>query len=301
MCIVIGKYFPETGWIAIKNRDRNYIPEISFKKKISNGVEIMYFWDDITQYCEGFNSAGVGVLSASLMVLDDEKEIEKRSKTPSKDGRKIKKALTYPNVKAVAASLIKSKLTGNTLVFDQDHMYLIEGAWNPGEYKTKGYSYKVKEIAKDAMVVRTNHGVWLDWAGYQAIKDDEAQTLSRMSSEARKMIAEWVVERANNADEILDNLTVDYTGNGQLNALRTSTEKKKMRTTSQILIIPKERTMYVRPVQSHMRFNFWDFNNPKQQTWVELLSNRILYKNLKDADPDNDPPIDPNLNHELGS
>ena len=63
MCIVIGKYFPEHGWVGIKNRDRNYIPEISFKKKLTEGVEILYFWDDITQYCEGLNSSGVGVLS----------------------------------------------------------------------------------------------------------------------------------------------------------------------------------------------------------------------------------------------
>ena len=70
-----------------------------------------------------------------------------------------------------------------------------------------------------------------------------------------------------------------------------------MRTTSQILIIPKEKTMYVRPVQSHMSFNFWELNHPKQQTWVEILSNRVLYMNLKDVDIENDPPFDHTLNH----
>lgn len=88
MCIIIGKYFPDIGWVAVKNRDRNYIPEISFKKKVHQGVEILYFWDDITQYCEGFNSAGVGILSASLMVLDDEKEIETRKKPPAVTAKK---------------------------------------------------------------------------------------------------------------------------------------------------------------------------------------------------------------------
>lgn len=76
MCIIIGKYFKDYGWVAIKNRDRNYVPEISFKKTTKDNIEILYFWDNITQYCEGINSAGVGILSASLMVLDDEKEIE---------------------------------------------------------------------------------------------------------------------------------------------------------------------------------------------------------------------------------
>ena len=69
MCIVAGKYFPGTGWVAVKNRDRNYIPEISFRTFKSDGLEVTYFLDDITQYCEGINSAGVGIVSASLMVL----------------------------------------------------------------------------------------------------------------------------------------------------------------------------------------------------------------------------------------
>lgn len=296
MCIVIGKYFEGTGWVGFKNRDRNYIPEISFKKKKANGVEILYFWDDITQYCEGLNSAGVGVLSASLMVLDDEKEIEKRSKTPSKDGIKIKKALRLPNVKAVAMSLIESKLTGNTLVFDQENMYLIEGMWRKGEYKAGTYDYKVRKIEKNETVVRTNHGVWLKHAGYQR-GIDNAQTLSRISSESRKLIAEIVTKVSEFPEDILDGLCKDFTRDGQMNALRTSTEKKKMRTTSQIMIIPKEHTMFVRPVQSHMNFNFWELNNPNQQTWIEILSNRVLYKNLKDSDPDNDPPIDSKLDH----
>ena len=292
MCIVIGKYFPDYGWIAVKNRDRNYIPEISFKKISANGVEICYFWDDITQYCEGLNSAGVGILSASLMVLDDEKEIEKRTKTPSKDGKRIKKALTYPNVKMAARSLVMSKLTGNTLVFDKDNMILIEGYG-----KDENYRYKMRPLDRDEVVTRTNHGIWLPAAGYQRKPDDPGQTLSRISSESRKLIADVVVASAKDPEDIIDGLTKDFTHDGQLNALRTTTEKKKMRTTSQILIIPKEKTMYVRPVQSHMSFNFWELNHPKQQTWVEILSNRVLYMNLKDVDIENDPPFDHTLNH----
>ena len=297
MCIVIGKYFPNIGWVAVKNRDRNYIPEISFKKKNTNDIEILYFWDDITQYCEGLNSNGVGVLSASLMVLDDEKEIEKRSKTPSKDGAKIKKALTFPNVLQVANSLISSKLTGNTLIFNQERMFLLEGAWH--DYETKDFEYKIKEIPQDEYVVRTNHGEWLHWAGYQRKEDDEAQTLSRISSESRNVIAQAVVQNATDPEDIIDGLTENFTHNGQLNALRTTTKKKKMRTTAQIMIIPKEKTMYVRPVQSHMTFNFWELNHPKQQTWIEILSNRVLYMNLKDADPENDPPFDHKLHHTI--
>lgn len=298
MCIVMGKYFEGIGWVGLKNRDRNYIPEISFKKKNTNGVEILYFWDNITQYCEGMNSAGIGVLSASLMVFDDEKEIEVRTKEPSKDGKKIKKALTNTSVKEVVKSLVDQKLPGNTLVFDRETMVLIEGCWKPGGYADRDYACKVREIPKDQTVVRTNHGVWLEWSGYQRGKS-AGEDLSRISSESRKKIAEFVVAKAKDPEDILDGLTLNFTGDGQLNALRTSTKTKKMRTTSQIMIIPKEKTMYVRPVQSHMSFNFWELNHPKQQTWVEVLSNRVLYMNLKDNDFNNDPPFDHRLHHKI--
>lgn len=295
MCVVVGKYFPKYGWVAIKNRDRNYIPEISFKKKIIDDLEILYFWDDITQYCEGLNSHGIGVLSASLMVLDDEKEIETRASRPSKDGIKIKKSLTHSDVKSVAKSLIEQKLTGHTLIFDQETMYVLEGAWKPGRYKHGDYDYVIKKLPKDQFVARTNHGIWLPNAGYQRKDDDEAQTLSCISSESRKLIADYVTDKAEDPNDILDGLAINYTHNNQLNALRTTTEKKKMRTTSQIMIIPKEKTMFVRPVQSHITFNFWKLNNPSQKTWIEILSNRTLYTNFNDEP--GKPPFDSSLHH----
>lgn len=293
MCVVAAKYFPGKGWIGVKNRDRNYIPEISFKRIAKNGTEIMLFWDDITQYCEGFNSGGVAILSASLMVLDDEKEITTRASRPSKDGIKIKKALAFSNVKAAAMSLIKQKLTGNTLIFDQDTCYLLEGAWKPGGYADEEFEYKIVEVPKDRFVVRTNHGVLLDWAGYQRDPNDENQTASRISSESRRAIADKIVNKAKEPQDIIDGMAGTYVDNPQLNVLRTSHKKKMMRTTSQIMIIPEERTFFIRPVQSHMTFNFWELNNPKHDLWVEILSNRVLWKHHNEH---GEPPF-PKMNH----
>ena len=283
MCIIIGKYFPDIGWVALKNRDRNYVPEISFKKKMKDGMEILYFWDDITQYCEGLNSSGIGILSASLMVMDDEKEIDTRAKTPSKDGIKIKKALTFSTLKEVVDSLVKQKLPGNTLIFDKNTMVLLEGAWEPGEYKNKKYDHVLKVIPKDEIIVRTNHGVLLDWAGYQRKKDDKSQTLSRISSESRKEIAEQVAKESKTPDAILDGLIHDFMHNGQLNPVRTTNARKKMRTTAQLLIIPSELTMKIRPVQSKLIVDLWDLNKQNSKTWVEILSNRIFFENLKSS------------------
>jgi len=293
MCVIVVKYFDGIGFVGCKNRDRNYIPEISFKNKTSDGVEMLLFWDDITQYTEGMNSGGVCILSASLMVLDDEKEITTRSKTPSKDGGKIKKALKYPNVKAAAMSLIKSKLTGNTIIFDKDTCYLLEGAWKTGGYADREYKYKIHEIPHDTTVARTNHGVWLADAGYQKNPDDNAETMSRISSESRLAIAEHVIANAKDPNDIIDNLAKTWIDEPQLNCLRTAHNKKQMRTTSQIMMIPSEHTMFIRPVQSHLTFNFWEMNDPTRNLWVEILGNRILYKHEEEV---NTLPF-PKMNH----
>jgi hypothetical protein len=299
MCIIIGKYFSGQGWVGLKNRDRNYVPDISFQKTHHKGLEIMGFHDDVTGYSEGFNSAGVSILSASLMVQDDEKEIEKDSDGHSPDGVKIRRALKNHSTVDACQSLIQQKLPGNTLIFDQRRMYLLEGCWSPGGYQRRDYVYKIRQIPRDQEVVRTNHGQWLSWAGYQR-GGSESETLSRISSESRLLIARSVAHQGRDPEDILDGLTRDYTGDGQLNALRTTTRRKKMRTTSQIMIVPRERTMYVRPVQSHLHFDFWHLNRPQQLTWIEILSNRVLYSNLRDLDPGNDPPFANSLNHDTG-
>lgn len=277
MCVVAAKWFEDTGWVGVKNRDRNYIPSISFNRRSRDGMEIMLFWDDITQYCEGINGAGVSILSASLMVKDDEKEITVRSKTPSPDGLKIRRALAQSDVGSACRILIDSKLPGNTLIYDRDTCYLLEGCWRPGGYSNRDYAYVLREIPRNRHVVRTNHGLWLPWAGYQR-GDSKNHTMSRISSDCRLLMADHVIRQASSPQAMLDDLVEMRCSNPQLNALRTTTSRKRMRTTAQIMLIPSQQTMYVRPVQSNLTFNFWDLNAPKNRIWVEILSNRVLYE-----------------------
>jgi len=289
MCIVIEKYFKDHGWVAVKNRDRNYIPELSFERIEHNGSERLLMQDNITKYTEGINQQGMGILSASLMVLDDEKEITVRQKTPSRDGAKINQALKLPDIKAAAMFLIKKELTGNTVIFNSGTLYLLEGA----QYKGR-YLYKIKKVPHDQTVARTNHGIWLPWAGYQRSDSNESETLSRISSEARLKIANYVVNAAQTPEELIDLLCDTYTDEPQLNGLRTTKDKKMMRTTAQIMLIPGEQTMFIRPVQSHITFNFWQLNQPDSHTWVELLSNRVLWQGRRVDEP----PF-PQMNHNI--
>ena len=82
-----------------------------------------------------------------------------------------------------------------------------------------------------------------------------------------------------------------YVDNWQLNAMRLTDEKKMMRTTAQLMLVPSELTMFVRPIQSNITFNFWKLNNDNSKLWVELLSNRVLRKGEEDPD------IPTNLGH----
>jgi hypothetical protein len=282
MCVIVAKYFDEIGWVAVKNRDRNYTPEISFER-INNkdGIERLLFEDDVTKYMEGINSEGVGILSASLMVQDDEKEITKHAKEKSPDGERIRRALEMPTAKSAAEASAKYQLTGNSVIIDREHCFLLESCNDANG----DYQHVLREIPRDHTVARTNHGIWLQWAGYQRDPKNESGTLSRISSEARRLQAQAVVRTADDPEDLIDGLCQVYLENPQMNIMRTSTERKKMRTTAQIMRIPSEETMFVRPVSSHITFDFWKLNRPGADTWVEILSNRALYRKVRDTDP----------------
>jgi len=282
MCVVMAKYFKDYGWVSAKNRDRNYTPDITFERKTGeDGIERLLFVDQITQYSEGVNSRGVSILGASLMVQDDEKEVSKGTKDHSPDGIRISNALKEATAKLAAMSCIESKLTGSNIIIDDDSCYLIEACNDlKGQYR-----FRVKEIQPNETVARTNHGIWLPWAGYQRKAGDENQTLSRISSEARLAQAQIVVDTAGDPEDMIDGMCQMMVDHPQLNIMRTDTKRKKMRTTAQLMEIPTERTLYCRPVSSNINFDFWKLNQPEADTWVELLSNRALYRDVKDGDP----------------
>jgi hypothetical protein len=281
MCIIIAKYFPGIGWAGAKNRDRNYTPELDFIEDTKDGLSRMMMHDRITGYKEGINSRGVSILNTSLDVYDDESEVEAGTADTSPDGQHIAEALEQSNPRDAMKVLIHRKLGGCTMVFDRNHMYLMEASDQDG---TAEFKYQVKEIPKNKLVARTNHGLWLDWAGYQ--KDgNKSHDMSRISSEARLYQAQRVVEHAETPEDLVDGMCQVYINNPQLNIMRTSTEQKKMRTTSQQLCVPSERTLYCRPVSSHLQFDFWNLNRPETDVWVEILSNRALWQNTRGDPP----------------
>jgi hypothetical protein len=281
MCIIVAKYFPGTGWAGAKNRDRKYIPTLDFIEDTKDNVSRMMMHDQVTGYKEGINSRGVSILNTSLDVGDDEPDVDSGKAKSSPDGRAIAHALLQSDPLTAVRVLLKHKLVGCTIVFNRDTLYLIEASDQDGRAP---YRYKVREIPQNQTVARSNHGIFLPWASFQRGKDPQ-QTQDRISSEARLLQAEMVVDIARKPEDLVDGMCKVYARNPQLNIMRTSTEPNKFRTTCQLLCVPKERTLYCRPVSSNLKFDFWNLNRPETNVWVEILSNRELWQNTRGNPP----------------
>lgn len=282
MCVIVAKYFPGIGWAGAKNRDRNYIPKLDFYTDDNHGMERMTIHDLTTGYKEGINNYGVSILNTSLDVYDDESEVEAGKADSSPDGKIISNALLQKDPLSAMEVCVKGKLGGCTIVFNKDECYLMEATDQDG---SAPFKYKVKKIGKNATVARTNHGLWLDYAGFQRKPDNKEETLDRISSESRLAQAEMVVENAKTPEDLVDGMCQVYVDQPQLNIMRTSTENKKFRTTSQELCVPSQKTLYCRPISSHVQFDFWRLNRPNTDVWVEILSNRALWQNVKGDPP----------------
>lgn len=282
MCVIIAKYFDGIGWAGAKNRDRTYIPELEFIESQAGDIDRMMMHDLVTGYKEGINSRGVSILNTSLDVGNDETEVESGAAKTSPDGKIIALALTQPTAEAAAKVIVKKRLVGCTMVFDRENMFLIEACNWDGK---RPYRFKARRIPKTQTVARTNHGIWMPTAGMQRSSTDRQKTLDRISSESRLLLAELVVEFARKPQDLVDGMCQVYINHPQLNILRTSTDGRKMRTTSQQLCVPSEQTLYCRPVSSHMKFDFWSLNRPTTDVWVEIMSNRELWQNVKRNPP----------------
>ena len=281
MCIIVAKWFPGIGWAGAKNRDRNYTPTLDFIEDNRGGIGRMMMHDQVTGYREGINSTGLSILNTSLDVYDDETEVEAGEVDSSPDGKIIAQALLYRDPMDAVRLLVKRHLGGCTMVFNQRDMYLIEATDDDG---TRPYRYIVKKIGRGNTIARANHGVWISDAGYQRGKNT-SETLGRISSEARLAQAQAIVDAAEEPEDLVDGMCQVYINDPQLNIMRMSTQRKKMRTTSQQLCVPRERTLYCRPISSHVEFDFWDLNRPDTNVWVEILGNRELWQNVSGDPP----------------
>jgi len=238
----------DNGVVLAKNRDRGYKSNVEVIHELIDDVEILYWRDVDTDWSEGMNEYGIGIVNSSLMVSQDEKEgkeVEKNrkdkttKKRPSYDGNKIRKALTYKTLPKVIKSIVGYSgedkkdvgLKGETFVSDSNNIYVVE--------MTSKHSPIIKKLKKEQKVlVRTNHGVYHKEAGY-------TKGEKKKSSHSRMNLAKKHLKDVKTPQEVIDRLKEKYKEDPFLNPYRTN-NMYHMQTTGQIMMDLEKKEIVIR-------------------------------------------------------
>ena len=237
------------GVVLAKNRDRGYKAKVEIVHELIDGVEVVYWRDIDTDWSEGMNEYGIGIVNSSLLVNQDEKEgkeVQKKrnndateTRIKSYDGEKIRKALTYKTLPQVIKSIVgfsgKDKkdvgLKGETFVSDSNGVYVIE--------MTSKHSPIIKKLKKEKkVIVRTNHGIYHKNVGY--VKGEK-----KKSSHMRLDFAKKHLEDVKTDKEVIDRLKQKYDKNPFFNPYRTK-NMYNMQTTGQIMLNLDKKEVTVR-------------------------------------------------------
>ena len=291
MCTVAVVYLKEYGWVGAKNRDRNYPTTIGITQSNRYDTQRLYIDDKLSRWTEGINEHGIGILSAAFSVKSDEKEGAKMVKGTARDqegyfspdGRSIREALKFSNIKKVIKHLTDSELAGATFVFDENECFLIEGGFtvkksNSTKENPREYFFNLKEIdKKDRQCARTNHGIDLPELGYQKGGMNAEQKKARESSVERLKVVLSNLDGVKEPGDLLKALADQPNKDTFMNPVRKGdTEKSEMATTGQLLIVPKTRTLHYRPIESKIEFEYNKINHPDAKTYFEIISSRNL-------------------------
>jgi hypothetical protein len=178
-CIIVSKKFGNDMVLA-KNRDRTYKPDIEVVHTFINGIEVVYLHDITTDWSEGMNEFGIGLVNASLMIGFDEKEKEIVAKTgkKSEDGIRIRFALGQRTLKEAIKSVIKHNggVKGHTFIADPNNLITVE--------MTSKHAPVIKQQNPANLYVRTNHGLAHPDAGYTEGPDYKSSVIRRASARA---------------------------------------------------------------------------------------------------------------------
>lgn len=217
----------------LKNRDRNYTPELRLHHEVRNGIEVLYVRDEVTGWAEGLNAAGIGIVNAALMVGHDEaeKKLVKTVGKKSKDGDRILKALEKDNLKDAveATKTYKGGIKGHTFVSDSKTTYCVE--------MTSMHDPVVEKFKNGDTHVRTNHGIKHPDAGYTEGGD-------YISSKTRLNQADKLLEKVDDPLELGPSVYGKRKGE-QDDPNNMVRDTDNMRTTSQMVLDLTTKMMYL--------------------------------------------------------
>lgn len=257
MCTLVAKKFPDIGWIGVKNRDRSASTHTKLSRTLKNGLEEVTLVDEQTHWSEGMNSNGIGIISSSLTPV-----VSGGVDHSSKNGFRIKDALSESSIEQVVRSLQKSKVSGCVMIFNKDELYLIEG--KPGSHEQI-----IKKITSNS-IVRTNHGLWIPTAGYQPNEKDPMLKLRYISSKSRLLIGNHIADIVDDPYEIMPLMAHTWIDNSQLTTLRTPLGDIQSRTTEQLMLIPNKMIMIVRNINGKLDFDQSTANDTSSKVIVGI-------------------------------
>jgi hypothetical protein len=234
-CIIVSK---EVGdkFILAKNRDRAYNPSLEIVHTIIDGVEVAYLHDLVTDWSEGLNEKGIGVVNSALLVGHDEAEhkIVKKGGKPGPDGDKMRNIIKQPTLKQALKATITYKgksglsLKGHTFISSPKHMISVE--------TTSKHKPDIKLQNTESPIVRTNHGHMFTDAGY-------TNGEKYLSSKMRKLSAEKSVDNVNDWTEIAQAMRKEYFPKRP--ALNMKRDTKEMSTSSQTVMNLTDRILQI--------------------------------------------------------
>jgi len=258
---VVARIKVEGKTILAKNRDRGYKAQIEVVHELIEGVEVVYLHDKLTDWSEGMNEFGVGIVNASLQVDFDEKEGDlakanlDKGKAPkvSHDGLKIRTALSKKKLSQSIQSVVSFVgeddkdvgVKGQTIIANSKYAFVVE--------MTSKHLPVIDRIDNETVTVRTNHGIEYPDTGY-------TKGIKRESSLSRKKIAEKELSKVTKPNEVLDTLSKEHTDDKFMNPYRRK-NKFDMETTSQV--------MYnLNDLEFHLR---WDVDHSEYKGLINRL------------------------------
>ena len=207
-CVIAHKVI-NGNVILAKNRDRAYDVKLTIVRELINDIEVVYIHDEDTDWSEGMNEFGIGIINSTLQGEYDEKEkkIVKKSGKPSKDGFKMRTALGYKKLSQVIKSVIEftgfstgkgtrsgeaTGLNGHTFVANPKASFAIE--------TTSVNPPSIQKLDRDKAHTRANHGRIYKDAGYQKGKN-------ALSSRVREKESLAVLSKSTSPSDLLTRLS----------------------------------------------------------------------------------------------
>ena len=183
MCVIL--YYPDLNGnkILAKNRDRNYKAKIVIIHEIINNTEVAYIRDLNSEWVEGLNEYGFGIVNSSLQVDYDENALN-NSLMSQKE--KLKSQQKYLN------ALSKSSYNEfQNAIFNKDY-YTDMSLQGHTILGNPTYAVHVESNTDSKPIIRmldkekicTNHGINIKNTGYSKSKDYISSVLRKQLIEA---------------------------------------------------------------------------------------------------------------------